>query len=162
MSQKIISSLCLLVLLISGNLAQAAISVDITAEKEVVVVENNKEIRKVFPATETQAGEIIFFTVNYFNEGEQPVRNIQIDNPIPPSMTYIPGTVWGENSDIVFSIDHSKTFKKPSLLTYEVVDAQGKEIKKVASPEEYTDIRWIISEVAAGGKGQVGFKARVR
>ena len=162
MSKKIMLSLCLLVLLVSGSLAQAAISIDITADKEVVAVENGQEIRKIVPAAETQAGEIIFFTVNYVNEGDQPVRNVQLNNPIPPGMSYLPGTAWGENSDIVFSIDQSKTFKKPSLLTYELVDAQGKEIKKVASPEEYTDIRWTISEIPAGGKGQVGFKAKVR
>ena len=163
MPKKHICLLTLLILLTGSAWAQAApLAINITAQKETVSIENGTEIRRLLPATETQSGEIIFFTLNYSNSGEQTIRNVVLDDPIPEGMTYLPGTIWGEDADILFSIDQGASYKKPSLLTYEFIDAQGVTTKRMASPEEYTNIRWVISEVASGSKGQVGFKIRVR
>ena len=38
----------------------------------------------------------------------------------------------------------------------------GKTQKRVATPEEYTDIRWTIPTIAAGEKGSVSFKVKVK
>ena len=63
---------------------------------------------------------------------------------------------------ITFSIDDGKTFKKPSLLTYEVKNQNGAMEKRTASPEEYTHIRWVIDKIDAGAKGTVGFQVKIK
>jgi len=41
------------------------------------------------------------------------------------------------------------------------VNVAGKQIKRAASPEEYTHIRWTVSKVDAGKSGVAGFRVRV-
>lgn len=64
--------------------------------------------------------------------------------------------------EVMFSIDGGKTFKKPSLLTYEIKLPGGKTEHYTARPEEYTHIRWIVKSVPAGAEGTVSFKVRVK
>jgi hypothetical protein len=87
---------------------------------------------------------------------------VVVDNPIPKETTYVVGSANGAGSDITFSINNGKDFKKPTLLTYEVKGPDGKSIKKKASPEQYTNVRWVISTVPPGKGGEVSFKARVK
>jgi len=68
------------------------------------------------------------------------------------------GSAFGNDAEITFSIDNGKTFKKPSLLTYEVKLPSGKIEKRTASPEQYTHIRWTVSVIPAHGSGQVVFR----
>ena len=41
-------------------------------------------------------------------------------------------------------------------------DSKGKLTKRPASAEEYTHVRWVISEIPAGGHGELAFRARVK
>ena len=137
--------------------AEALISVSMKAEKEVTV---NKVIKRV-AADKVNPGDVIFYTINYVNSGDKEATNSFLDDPIPKGSVYIPGSAFGDNTEITFSIDGGKTFKKPSLLTYEV-KVNGKMEKRIASPEQYTDIRWTVSVIPARGSGQIGFKVRVK
>ena len=114
------------------------------------------------PLTQINSGDIVIYTINYVNTGDEAATNAYLDDPIPKGTVYIPGSAFGDNADIIFSIDGGKTFKKPSMLTYEVKLPNGKAEKKVASPEQYTNIRWTISTIPARGNGQVGFKVKVK
>jgi len=142
--------------------AKPLISVSITAEKEVTVSENGKKIMKKVPASNIDAGDVIFYTVNYVNSGDEPATNAVLDDPIPQGTSYIPGSAYGEGADIIFSIDHGKGFKKPSLLTYQIKSRDGSVEKRTASSEEYTNIRWTIATIPAGARGKVGFQVRVK
>ena len=62
--------------------------------------------------------------------------------------------------EVTFSIDGGKTYKKPSLLTYEITNPDGSKEKRTASPEQYTNIRWQIPQVAAGAKGEAEFSGQ--
>jgi hypothetical protein len=48
------------------------------------------------------------------------------------------------------------------MLFYQITDKQGKTVKKIASPDVYTNIRWVIPVIEAGKQGTVGFKAIVK
>jgi len=143
-------------------LAQPKISVNMTAEKEVVEVVNGKQVAKRVPAKTAGPGQKLIFTLQYKNDGNEKAINVKVDNPIPDNTVYIVGSGIGKNSKMLFSIDGGKTYKQPSLLTYEETQSDGKKIKKQASPEQYTHVRWIISEIPPGNAGTVGFQVKMK
>jgi uncharacterized repeat protein (TIGR01451 family) len=150
--------IALILLLFSVQVfAEALITVHMKAEKEVTV---NKVTKRV-AADKVNPGDVIFYTINYVNSGDKEATNSFLDDPIPKGSVYIPGSAFGDNAEITFSIDGGKTFKKPSLLTYEV-KVNGKMEKKTASPEQYTHVRWTVNVVPAHGKGQVGFQVQTK
>jgi uncharacterized repeat protein (TIGR01451 family) len=142
--------------------AKPQISVSITAEKEQTVTENGSKVTKKVPATSIDAGDVIFYTINYVNSGNEAATNAVLDDPIPQGTSYIPASAYGDGSDVSFSINHGKGFKKPSLLTYEVKKSDGSVEKRATSSEEYTNIRWTIARIPAGARGKVGFQVKVK
>jgi uncharacterized repeat protein (TIGR01451 family) len=151
--------MALFLLLLSAEVfAKPLISVSMKAEKEVTV---NKE-KKIVAADKVNPGDVIIYIVNYVNTGDEAAINAVLDDPIPKGTAYIPGSAFGKDSEITFSIDGGKTFKKPSLLTYEVKLPNTTMEKRTASPEQYTNIRWTVGVVPARGRGQVGFKVKIK
>jgi len=144
-------------LLPAQAMAEAKVTMQVKAEKEVVVMENGKKVTKRVAAKDAMPGEVIFYTVAYSNSGDKAATGVAIDDPLPSAVAYIDGSVFGPGAEILFSIDGGKSFKKPSLLTYEI---EGK--KRVASPEQYTHIRWVVEQIDPGKSGQAGFRARVK
>lgn len=141
--------------------ARPNVAINIKAEKEVVVTENGKQIKKIVEAKDIFPGEVITYTLSYENKGDEAAANVALTDPIPAGTAYIVGSA-SEIGDLTFSIDLGKSYKKPSLLSYEVTDKNGKVQKRVASPEEYTHIRWTLPSIAAGAKGSVNFKVKVK
>lgn len=162
--RKVLSATVVLMFFLAmplGAWAKPEVVINIKAEKEVIVTENNKPVKKVVEAKDIFPGETITYTLFYENKGSDAAANVVINDPIPAGTAYIPGTA-SEVGDLAFSIDKGKSYKKPSLLTYEVTSREGKNEKRVASPEEYTHIQWTIPSVAPGAKGSVNFKIKVK
>jgi len=151
-----------LLLLPMGAIAKPLVSVSITAEKEVTVVKSGQKVTKKVAASKINPDDVIFYTLNYINSGDEAATNVVLDDPIPMGTVYLPGSAFGDGAEITFSIDSGKSFKKPSLLVYELKGANGAKEKRTASPEEYTHIRWIIGKIEAGTKGTVGFQVRIK
>lgn len=137
------------------------VAITIKAEKEVTVTVKGKQVKKRIAAKGVQPGDEIIYTLNYVNSGTETAKDVVISDPIPEGTSYIPGSA-SEGGELVFSIDKGKSYKKPTLLTFEVKGGDGKPQKKVASPDEYTDIRWTIKEIPKGNKGSVSFKVKVK
>jgi uncharacterized repeat protein (TIGR01451 family) len=142
--------------------AAPLLSVSILAEKEVLSVSKGEKRTTRIPATKIYPGDVIFYTLNYNNSGNEAAHNALFDDPVPLGTAYQPGSAFGKNSEITFSIDNGATFKKPSLLTYDLKLANGGIVKKSASPEDYTHIRWTVSTIAPHSSGQVGFQVRMK
>jgi len=142
-------------------LAQPKVAITMKAEKEVTVTVKGKQVKKRIATKGVQPGEEIIYTLSYANSGTEAAKDVLISDPIPEGTAYIPGSA-SEVGDLTFSIDKGKTFKKPTLLTYEIRSGAGNAQKRVAAPEEYTDIRWTIPSVPAGGKGSVSFRVKVK
>lgn len=143
-------------------IAKPQIEINTISEKEIIAIIDGKETIKIVPATDVEPRQNLIFRLQYANNGDEKATNVVINNPVPKDTTYLPGTAYGEKSDITFSVDEGKAFKKPSMLTYEVKGSDGKPVTKKASPEHYTDIRWTIQEIPAAGHGEVGFKVKVK
>lgn len=151
----------LVCLLLLPSLAWAApdIQVSITAEKVVVVEKDGKQVEKRVSATDVVPGDVIVYTLQYENKGDEAAQNVVLNDPIPQGTSYIVASAFGPLAEVRFSVD-GKTFKKPSLLTY-TVNKNGKTEQRKASPEQYTHIRWIVKKIPAGKSGVVGFRVKV-
>jgi uncharacterized repeat protein (TIGR01451 family) len=150
--------IALVFLMLSAEVfAKPLISVSMKAEKEVII----NKVSKMVAADKVNPGDVILYTLSYVNSGDESATSAFLDDPVPKGTVYLAGSALGNDADVTFSIDGGKTFKKPSLLTYEV-KINGKVEKKIASPEQYTDIRWTVRVIPAHGSGQVGFKVRVK
>jgi uncharacterized repeat protein (TIGR01451 family) len=162
--RKQVSLIAILAVLLlpMGAIAKPLVSVSITAEKEVTVVKSGQKTTKKIAATRIEPGDVIFYTLNYINSGNEAATSVVLDDPIPLGTVYLPGSALGDGTEITFSIDNGKSFKKPSLLVYELKGANGQKEKRTASPEEYTHIRWLIGKIEAGAKGTVGFQVRIK
>jgi uncharacterized repeat protein (TIGR01451 family) len=142
--------------------AKPLVSVSIKAEKEQTVVLKGEKVTKRVAAANVDPGDVIFYTLNFVNSGDEAATSAVLDDPIPKGTVYLSGSAFGTDAEISFSIDGGKTFKKPSLLTYEIKLPNGKTEKRSASPEEYTHIRWTVSVIPARGSGSVGFQVRMK
>lgn len=142
----------------ASALSAPVVGIDTTVEKDAEVIDENGQASSVRVAAETVTpGEILYFTLTFSNSGDEAATNVKLDNPIPADAVFQPGSAWGENTDILYSIDGGKSFKKAANLTYQV----GNETR-TASPEQYNAIRWVVGEIPAGSSGSVGFSARVK
>jgi uncharacterized repeat protein (TIGR01451 family) len=154
--------LCVTILLPSLVLAKPQMSISITTSKEVAETVNGVKVKKLVPTKQAASGDILVYTLAYSNKGTETATDAVIDNPVSAGMTYIDNSASGAGAEITFSIDGGKSYKKPSLLTYEIRQANGTVQKYTARPEEYTHIRWTIKQVPAGAGGILGFSARVK
>ena len=160
-SQRIVILLALF-LISSPVWAKPEITLSITSEKEVMTMVNGKKVVKRMPAKDVDPGQVLIFTLSYSNKGNEDATNVVVDNPIPKEVVYTVGSAEGAGSNITFSINGGKDFKKPTMLTYEIKGPDGKIVKKKASPEQYTNVKWVIKKVPPGKGGTVSFKAKVK
>ncbi|MBQ0753602.1 MAG: DUF11 domain-containing protein [Gammaproteobacteria bacterium] len=147
-------------LLLLSGMASAApeLSMEIKAEREVTLTDDNGNTRTEKVTADTAApGDTVLYTLTYTNSGDETATNIKIDNPIPEGNQYLPNSAWGDGSDLYFSIDAGKSFKKASALTYQIDGTT-----RTAAPENYNAVRWVIKSIPAGTNGSVGFSAVVQ
>jgi uncharacterized repeat protein (TIGR01451 family) len=151
-----------LLLLPALALAAGNVDVKIKTEKLSVVTKDGKKVARAVPASKFQPGDTIIYTITYTNNAAEPVTDAIINDPIPAGTVYVPESAKGEGADITFSIDNGKTFQKPTILYYEV-EVGGKKERKVATPDQYTNVRWTLTKtIAPKGSGKVTFRVKVK
>ena len=152
----------LIALSILPTLALSApdLKLTVSAEVEVIIEENGETRTQLITAEDVQPGQEVIYTLNYINQGEESAFDITLNNQIDLNSTYQLGSAWGD-ADIQFSVDGGQSFNTASLLVYEFETADGTKQQRQASPDRYTNIRWIIKEIAGGARGQVGFRVTV-
>ena len=161
--KSLVAALILVCLSLSSHaIAANNVDIKIKAEKIAVIVKDGKKIEKTVSAKKFQPGDTIFYTITYSNNSGEPAKDAVIDDPIPTGTTYIHESASGAGADISFSIDGGKTFKKPTLLMYQVEPSKGKKEQRVASPDQYTNIRWTLPLIPPKGSGKVSFKVMVK
>ena len=151
-----------LVMMASSAWAKPQISISIVTSKEVVETVNGARVKKLVPTKKAAAGDTLVYTIAYINKGNEAATEAIVDNPVSAGTSYIDNSANGAGADITFSIDGGKSYKKPSLLTYEIKQPTGIVQRYTARPEEYTHIRWTIRQVPAGTGGTLGFSVRVK
>ena len=142
--------------------AKPEVTVAITAEKEISVVENGLTVVKRVPADTVESGQTIFYTLTVANSGDEKATNVVLNNPLPDGTAYAGNSAFGQGAAILFSVDGGKQFDAPSRLTVTVKKADGSLEKQVASPDQYTDIRWTLAEVPPDKSLTLGYQASVK
>lgn len=163
-TKNYISTFLTIMLLGIAAISQAApqVSINTIAEKEEVVIVNGEQQRRFIPAETSVTGDTLRFTVHYSNTGDEPATGVILNNPVPTGAIYLADSASQTGVDnLQFSIDGGATYKKPNLLTYSVISAEGKTETRIAPPTEYTHIRWTINSLPPGGAGNVSYKALV-
>lgn len=127
-------------------------------EKQVVKTVNGEQKVSWLPLegeAKVQRGEVLRYRVTGANNGDKPVKNLAINQPVPQGMEYIieSATVNDkEGAKITYSIDGGKTFvEKP---TVEVKLENGEVETKPAPASAYTHARWEFGE-SVGAKASV-------
>jgi uncharacterized repeat protein (TIGR01451 family) len=142
--------------------AKPDVTISVVAKQQVVVEENGKKVTKLVEAHDVVPGDVLIYQLHYQNVGDEPAVGAALVNPVPENTMYVDGSAFGPGSDIDFSIDGGKHYKRASLLTYEVKLGDGTVEKRTASPEQYTHIRWTVSQIPAGKSGTASFQVRVQ
>jgi uncharacterized repeat protein (TIGR01451 family) len=131
----------------------------VSFQEKVTVEKDGSKHTDMVPTGRVLPGTDVIWKVNYEIIGTDPVSNAVITDPVPQNMMYVADSAAGESADITFSVDGGKTWGKPETL--QVKNADG--TMRVASPKDYTDIRWILKgKLAPGAKGTVTFHATLQ
>jgi uncharacterized repeat protein (TIGR01451 family) len=140
-------------------------------EKGAIEVKNVAEIEKEVKTTDGKVekkrelikhappGTEVIYTTTFTNISSKPAGNIVLDNPVPKDTTLVAGSVFGQNTDISYSVDGGKKFDRAENLR--VKTAEGRE--RPATSADYTTLRWSYKgDLAPGQRGEVGFRAVIK
>lgn len=171
MKHKVIQLVSLAVLLafITTTAAVAAdspVKILLSAQKEVVTKDKNGKITVTYDkADKAGSGDVIVYTVVCENTGKEIIKQIELTDPIQAgAVTYIDGsaTDGGKKVSLIsFSIDKGKTYAMPSKLIYKTTDTKGNVIEKQATPDMYTNVKWLVDSLSPGEKVSVSFRAKM-
>ena len=141
--------------------AKPRIVVAIKQAKEVVETTPQGKVTKLVATTSASPGEVLEYVLSYTNQGDEAASDAVIEDPVPKGTTYLANTASGEGAEITFSSDGGKTYAPPVKLTYQYRLPSGAVERRVATPAEYTHIRWVLRKVEPGSAGRVSFRVRV-
>jgi uncharacterized repeat protein (TIGR01451 family) len=152
-----------LIFSLPSSVLAAGMDMKSIVEKEVkkVGVDGKEHLEYVSADTaEVVPGDVMRFTNIYRNTGKETAEpGLAINNPVPKDIAYIGGSATGAGARITYSVDGGKSFGNPSELF--VAGGDGK--KRLARPDEYTDIKWmILKAVLPGEEGSVAYKGRLK
>jgi len=159
----IYASVMCLSLMVAGAAQSALAANDILlqlqAEEEIIVKNSQgKLVHKRIAADKIEPGDVIVYTMTYHNQGDAAADQLVINDPIPKDTVYIAGSANTKHAVVTFSLN-GKHFASAKQLMVSLKNGK----KRLARVDEYRHIRWtLVSALAAGKKGKVSFKARVK
>ena len=158
MIKTFMSAACMASLLYGAS--ATALTATQTVQREVIVTQQDGTediIREA--ATTALPGERIVYSLNYFNDAEQPAENIVLTMPIPVEITYMEGSAVSDDTKVQYSVDDGKTFAERGKL--QVAEEDGS--MRLAEANDITHIRWEVTEaVAPGARGVIEFKGLLK
>lgn len=130
------------------------------ARKIVMDAENREtavSAEKVFPHDRLE------YTLRYRNIGDAPASGVSLVGPIPKGTEYLEKTATESgDASVSYSIDGGKSFHEAPVY-YVVVNEQGVEEQRVASPDMFTHIMWDVASVLEVGKEvSVSYRVQVK
>lgn len=127
----------------SFAMAQGTPKLDITIADEKV---NLTKAEKAPGASITYLpGDTLRYIVTASNIGDGLMTNPEIVDPIPAGVTYVADSATGENTTITFSINQGSTYMDWPP-TYTVRNSKGILVKRKATPDMVTHIKWVIEK----------------
>ncbi len=158
----VVSTVAGLLLFTGAAWAKPQMVISIATAKEVKETKNGITTTKLVTATSAASGETLHYTLTYHNKGDEDAVNAVVVDPVPAGTVYLINSATGRNAEIEYSADGGKTYAYPVKVSHEIRLTSGKVEKRIATPDDYTHIRWTIQKVPAGASGTVGFDVRVK
>jgi len=157
---KQFQSLLVLTSAILLALPAQAMTASQTVEVERTVTQEDGSVDIVVAAPDKVIpGDLLIYTVNYFNDENDVTSNFRIDMPVPAEITYLEGSAQRDDAVVLFSIDDGKSFAPRETL---IVNLEGGSTRSALS-EDITHIRWTLKQdVNPGDRGQMSFKGRLK
>ncbi len=155
------SATALLLLFAGTASARPRVELQVTQLRELTEAGPDGTVVRLVPTREAHPGDVVQYVLQYVNRGDEVARDAVIADPIPQGTTYLAGSAVGEAAEITFSSDGGRTFASAVRLTYEIKTPSGAVEKRIATPGDYTHIRWVLEAVPPGAGGSVSFKVRV-
>ena len=141
--------------------AKPRLEIAIAQAKEVIQTEAGAKVVRMVATKEAAPGDLLEYTLTVHNAGDEEARDAVVSDPIPKGTSYVAGSASSEGSTVAFSTDGGKSYASAVTLTYEVRLASGAVEKRVASPSDYTHVRWTLRSLPAGATAKVSFRVRV-
>ena len=131
------------------QLLQPEVKLEMGAEKQVTVLDENGQPKLVWETLDGEAtvqpGDVLRYVVASSNEGEMAAKNLVITQPIPAAMTYVISSEKGNTAaTATYSIDKGETFVVEPMV--EVTLPDGTVEMQPAPAEAYTHVKWTFSE----------------
>lgn len=88
-------------------------------------------------------GDVLRYRLTFTNVTAAPVRGVVLSNPVPAGMRLVGESARATRTDarLEYSIDGGRTWAAQPM---EEVVEEGRRIRRPASPESYTHVRWTI------------------
>ncbi|MGD8377681.1 MAG: hypothetical protein PVF68_16225, partial [Acidobacteriota bacterium] len=126
--------------------------IDLQVERELLeTTPAGEQVLRREPAEDVAAGDVLVYTLNIQNEGQGPAHRARVVDPIPPGTVLIPDSVAGDSAEITYSIDGGDSFAAYPI-TRQVAGADGSQREVPVSVEEYTHLRWTLTETLDPGQ----------
>ena len=152
----------ILIAIVAPSLAFADpdIKLEISATKVTLEMINGESVERIVPAETVDPGQLLTYTIKFWNEGDDPATGVVVNNPIAESTSYVPLSATGDT--VEFSADNGETFHPAGEVTYKAKIFGGGFEERQASAERYTHIRWIIGEIQPGEVGLLTYQLQVQ
>ncbi|MAP93388.1 MAG: hypothetical protein CMK07_00405 [Ponticaulis sp.] len=119
------------------------------------VAENGETEEVLTPAEMVKPGEIVRYTIAWENTLESEIEDMVLEIPLPPQMTYRPGSGASDGVEMLFSANGGESYSALSgLLVLE------EDQSRLAEPQDITHLKWVFSEpLAPGAQGELSYDA---
>lgn len=154
-------------LLFGTVLAQGAAPLNLDLSMSLVrsVKVDGKVTEQFSPSPKNvQPGDLISQVVNVRNTGGKVLKNVPVTLPVPKNTVYMAPEKDMSVARTEYSIDGGKTFAAAPLKKKVTVTENGKTVTREVEvkPNEYTAVRWTISEISANQTLKLGYRVQVR
>ncbi len=141
------------------------------AEGPLKIVMQGLEVKKVIEAGKVKEtfkplaekvnpGAVIEYRIRAENTANEPLNSVILKGVCPKGTIYIADSA-SKNPHPEFSIDNGATYQKEPV-KYKAKLPDGKEIEKTATPDMYTNIRWVIQKMKAKDKINLSYRVEVK
>ena len=143
------------------------VALNLVGEKQVIRKdEKGKDVITWQSANQlsVQSGDVLRYRLMGKNEGDRPVKNLTLNQPIPNGTVFVLKSAKAVSSEpalITYSIDSGRSFV--AAPTVQVTLANGKVETRPAPAEAYTNIRWNLpNTLAAKAPVNAEYQVKVR
>ena len=144
--------------------AQAAVKVTLAQDQIKASTVDGKTVESVIASPKTVLpGDVLREEVTVVNVSGKVVKSPVISVPVPKGTVYAgSATPSGERWNTQYSIDLGKSYAATPMKTVTVTENGKSVTKQVAAPvTEYTNVRWVITQLVAEESLKLSFRVRV-